>query len=52
MSPEVNNLAKELSDVIYKYQGEISLAEAVGALEIVKLEIYDSTEPLKDDSEV
>ena len=52
MSPEVDNLVKELSDVTYKYQGKISLAEAVGALEIAKLEIYNSAEPPEDDSEV
>lgn len=37
--PQIGRLAEEIKELIYSRAGQMSLAEAVGALEIVKEEI-------------
>ncbi|MFW0927222.1 hypothetical protein [Providencia sp. VP23HZSY-1] len=37
-------LSKRILELIHEYDGEISLAEAVGVLEIVKLKLIDEQE--------
>lgn len=39
--PVNNELVKELHEVINKFVGRISLAEAIGALELVKISVID-----------
>jgi hypothetical protein len=38
----LNNLQKEIKNVVLAYDGAITLAEAVGVLEIVKIELYNN----------
>jgi hypothetical protein len=37
----LSKIAEELRDVIFKYSGQISAVEAIGLLEIVKLELFE-----------
>lgn len=47
--PMVSVLTGELQEVINKFRGVMTLAEAIGALEIVKIGLYNSAET--DDEE-
>ena len=38
----LNNLQKEIKDAVLAYGGAITLAEAIGVLEIVKIELYNN----------
>jgi hypothetical protein len=38
----LNGLAKEINDVVLAYDGAITLAEAIGVLEIAKIELYNN----------
>lgn len=48
----LSNLAKEINDVVLSYDGAITLAEAIGVLEIAKIELYNNqavtSKPTKD----
>lgn len=46
--PAVSLLVGELLEVINKYHGHVTLAEAIGALEIVKIGLYHSADAEKD----
>ena len=38
----LNNLQKEIRDAVLSYDGAITLAEAIGVLEIAKIELYNN----------
>lgn len=37
---DLQRLVQELKDVVYAYSGAISVTEAIGALELAKMEIH------------
>ena len=41
--PVSGEIIKRLSDVIHEYDGEISLCEAIGILELLKLSLIDDS---------
>jgi len=46
--PAVSLLVGELQGVINKYHGHVTLAEAMGCLEIVKISLYHAAETEED----
>jgi len=40
LNPQVEELLDELKKTVYKYAGQVSLAEVFGCIEIVKYDVY------------
>ena len=47
--PTISLLIGELGDVVDKYHGFVTLAEAIGALEILKIDLYHRADSNEDD---
>ena len=46
--PTISILTGQLQEVVNKFQGVLTLAEVIGALEIVKINVYHSVDDSED----